>query len=350
MRKTVVGFANSLQEGQTAVMFVGADNNGQHKGLPNPDEAQINVNNILQRCYPPIPYRLSVLSVTVEGQTKQILAAVVSHSPNRPHFAGPAYVRQGSETKEASQEMFLELIASQNDKARRILQFKGKKMWLRLQSKSGFWYDLECDVRSCDAHSVTLRDNESRLWSFPITAIEIRQTPMRDLEVIAPPPCTEEEHIRDIVQRWAAYRKPPNPAEYDLRPDWLVSQLLANPALVLPAVAALADGSPDLWLRLLLLHLRFAIKKTQEPLTPQQKLIRLHEVHQKVLGKHSQRGLIHSGPRFVDEVNVVLELATSIDEAHKFLEQVIHRNRPEDQQQQRRWLAEKLGLPLLANP
>jgi hypothetical protein len=54
----------------------------------------------------------------------EIVAVVVPFSTNRPHFAGHAFVRQGSESVEASREIFNELIASQNDKAQRILSEK----------------------------------------------------------------------------------------------------------------------------------------------------------------------------------------------------------------------------------
>ena len=60
-------------------------------------------------------------------------------------------------------EIFQDLIASQNDKARRILQFKKKRCWLRLESKSGFRREFECRVETCDAHAVTLCDDESYL-------------------------------------------------------------------------------------------------------------------------------------------------------------------------------------------
>ncbi len=242
--------------------------------------------------------------------------------------------------------MFLELIASQNDKARRILQFKDRKVWLRLQSKSGFWYDLECTVRSCDATSVTLCDSESRLWSFAIPSIEICQSPMRDLELIATPPVSEEEHIRVIIQRWARWRKPPAPGDYRLQPDRLLSQLLTNPVLAMPSVAALADGTADPWLKLLLVHVRFEIKKTQRPMTREQKLARLRDLHQAILADHGRRGFMQAyGPGLTAEVDAALDPATSTDEAHEFLEVVIKKNPPEAQSAQRRLLHVKLGLP-----
>jgi hypothetical protein len=316
VRRTVVGFANSVGEGQTAVLFIGADNKGRHKGVSDADETQREIGNILKRCYLPIRYQLRVLSVEIEGKRIEIVAILVPFSKSRPHFAGLAYIRRGSETIEASRDVFLELIASQNDKARRILQFKDKRCWLRLESKSGFWLDFECIVGSCDAHAVTLRDDESRLWSFPVPGIKVNKTPMRDLEIVATPPGMEEEFIRDIVHRWARFRKRPAPGEYHLASDWLVSQLLANSALVLPTVAALADSSDNLWLRLLHLHVRFALKKSEHSTPRHQKLRRLEtRFHEMMKGQFP----LSNSKVIAAAVHSTVEVATSLREAEEFL-------------------------------
>jgi hypothetical protein len=320
LRKTVVGFANSVSELQTAVMFIGADNKGRHKGVTDGDDMQKKVAGALQRCYPRIAYQTCVLAVEIEGKPLEILAILVPFSQNRPHFTGPAYVRRGSETIEASEFEFLELVASQNDVARRILQFKDKRCWLRLESRSGFWFDFECTVRSCDAHSVTLCDDSSTLWSFPIPSIQIKGTPMRELEIIAAASGTEEEHIREMVDRWVRFRKPPAPGEYQLPSNYLVTQLLANPVLVLPVVAAFAHGSDNLWLRLLHLHLRFAVKQRGQPIPRHQKLRRLEaQFAHRMEGKlpHSNADLISTA------VHSVVEVATSLNECEEFLKLLV---------------------------
>jgi hypothetical protein len=40
IRKMLVAFANSLREGQMAVLFIGASNDGKHPGIRNADELQ----------------------------------------------------------------------------------------------------------------------------------------------------------------------------------------------------------------------------------------------------------------------------------------------------------------------
>ena len=126
--------------------------------MENADEAQRKISEELERCYPPIPYRIGVLAVEASGS----------------HFSGPAYIRQGSKTVVASPEMFRELVASQNEKARWILQFKDKQAWLRIRSKSGFWFELQCTVREYDAISVTLKDNESLGWRWKVLHVKTR--------------------------------------------------------------------------------------------------------------------------------------------------------------------------------
>ncbi len=346
VKKTLVGFANSVKEGATAILFVGASDTGEHPGVTDAEDTMKKIAGVAQdTCYPPIEYQACVLPVEVGGSSKEIVAVMVPFSKLRPHFAGAAYVRLGPETKQASAAVYDELIASRNDKACRILQYKGQRVWLRLESNSGFTRELESVVERCDGHSVCARDHRSLIHSFPLSKIELRQTPLRPLEILAVPPGAEEDHVRDIIRDWCEGRPAPEAFEYDLQQDRRVAQMLTKPGVVLPVIAALADGSSNIWLQLLLVHIRFAIRKRDNPLTPDQKRRRLHELHQSVLGRIGERGMgFGSGPQLVGEVDAVLELATSLDEANSFLESVVAKNPPDAQQYQRRLLREKLGL------
>lgn len=123
IRNTLVGFANSLSEGQHAVLFVGVSNDGRPQAVVNADKLQKTVTQIAEQdCYPPV--KCGPTALRVDGV--ELVAVVVEASSNRPHFSGHAYIRVGSETKKASPEQFEELIAGRNDKIRRILQEKGK--------------------------------------------------------------------------------------------------------------------------------------------------------------------------------------------------------------------------------
>ena len=183
VKEALVAFANSLPENQEAVLFIGVTPEGKHVGVENADKCQMNVSKLAKdSCYPPVPCTPTVLKY--EGV--EVVAAVVQHSKQRPHFVGHAFIRVGSETKKASPEMMEELIASRTDKARRILKEKGNlisTVWRRktyqpparavvnrLRTNStneqkatlvGPWDaedKRECRIEHCDSHVVRLHE------------------------------------------------------------------------------------------------------------------------------------------------------------------------------------------------
>jgi len=91
--KTIVGFANSVPENRTGVLFIGIDDKGVVIGVDNTDKMQKDIRNDCEnKCYPPIYPNVVVLPV----DNKNIVTIEVPFCPNRPYFAGPAYVRRGS--------------------------------------------------------------------------------------------------------------------------------------------------------------------------------------------------------------------------------------------------------------
>ena len=103
IRNTLVGFANSLSEGQHAVLFIGVSNDGKPQAVVNADKLQKTVTQIAEQdCYPPV--KCEPTAFRVDGV--ELVAVVVEAISNRPHFSGHAYIRVGSETKKASQEQF----------------------------------------------------------------------------------------------------------------------------------------------------------------------------------------------------------------------------------------------------
>jgi predicted HTH transcriptional regulator len=83
----------------------------------------------LAAAYPPIHYTSKVL----ERDNKQFLAVVVRGSENRPHFAGQAYVREGSRSVVSSAKQFDSLIAERDSKVRELLKWKNKWSQSELQ-------------------------------------------------------------------------------------------------------------------------------------------------------------------------------------------------------------------------
>lgn len=164
-KRTIVAFANSVNEERTGVLFIGVSDDGAIIGVNNPDKLQKTIRGICKReCYPPIAFQSEVLSV----DDKNVVAIVVSESNNRPHFAGPAYVREGSESIVASEQLFKDLITSHSDIGREIIKHKGEVITVIVHRKKlGSTKNLgdskyidrhECRVELCNPHYVTLYD------------------------------------------------------------------------------------------------------------------------------------------------------------------------------------------------
>ncbi|MFL6210187.1 MAG: helix-turn-helix domain-containing protein [Pyrinomonadaceae bacterium] len=161
--KTLVAFANSLRDNEEAYLFIGIADNGEIKGVSKPTEIQKWIKKLAERtCYPAIHYINKV--VAVDG--KPVIAVIVRASTNKPHFARPAYIRKGSESVEASPELYEELIASRNDKARRILREKGEviSVWRNFIFKSNYVPGSKhtCKIVDCDAFFVSLYDMDKQ--------------------------------------------------------------------------------------------------------------------------------------------------------------------------------------------
>jgi len=170
IRKTVVAFANTVPEGRTAVLFIGLNDDGSVQGVDDTDGRQKAVREQCELCFPPIVYTAEV----IEQDGKKVVAVVVPASKDRPHFSGPAYVRRGSESVNASREMFNELVDARNSKVARILSMKGGSITvrrIRKMDKITLREDGECRVESCDAFNVRLRYLASGRWETLPTSV-----------------------------------------------------------------------------------------------------------------------------------------------------------------------------------
>lgn len=158
--RTAVGFANSVPIGYPAVLFIGAKPDGTPENvITNFDEYQQTFSRELGQAYPPIPHFPKILTIG----NKSVLAIIIPGSPNRPHFAGHSYIRVGSETRQASEEQFLILLAERNNKARKILDWKGREITVRfLERMTMAGYSFERGgsspfvIAECNQHYVTL--------------------------------------------------------------------------------------------------------------------------------------------------------------------------------------------------
>ena len=127
--RSTVAFANSTPIGYPALLFVGVTDDGSITDNGKIEDLMKSYSDsIASNCYPPIYTMPRVF--THNG--KSCIAVTVLGSEARPHFAGKSYVRDGTQTKEASEEQFSLLIAQRNSKVRTILEHKGKQIILAI--------------------------------------------------------------------------------------------------------------------------------------------------------------------------------------------------------------------------
>lgn len=228
VRKTLVAFANSVRDGEWAVLFIGALDNGKHPGVPNPDQVQQRAYDLAEKhCYPPVLIRPVDFTATVDGSTITIVAIEVPPSANRPHFAGPSYIRVGSVTAEASAAQFEELIASRNNVVMRLQQIPRDAVF-RVCSQSGLWFEfngaferptnleaLKIDVYGTGRHRLV-----------PLEDVKILSTGNPKPLIQIPPACTEADHIREMLTVWRASQ---HGADLDIDPkNEILRQLMPD--------------------------------------------------------------------------------------------------------------------------
>ena len=158
IRKTLVAFANSIPDGEEAVLFIGvSDQDGKITGVESSDKLQKTIGKIAsESCYPPINHTARVITVN----SNHVIAVIVRSSHNKPHFAGPAFVRSGSESKKASERVFEQLIASRISKARPLGEAmrRGERIavfhWTlgRINRLAGANFLPGCTVVECTPH------------------------------------------------------------------------------------------------------------------------------------------------------------------------------------------------------
>jgi hypothetical protein len=190
--KTVVAFANSTPVGYPAVLFVGVRNNGEVENTKADfDELQKKLSKSFATAYPPVYTTTKILKT--DG--REFMAVVVPGSGDRPHFAGQAYIRNGSQSIVASRQQFEMLIALRNGKPYEILKWKGKGVTLTEIARThmlhgstqwSFAKHMLVNVADCNLHYVTLasvRDTTQSV-SYPMSIIELNyDDPRKRLEL-----------------------------------------------------------------------------------------------------------------------------------------------------------------------
>ena len=122
--KTMIAFANSVAPGDTAELFIGEKDDGTVQGVTNIESISRSVTKEADRIYPPIYYRTEVY----EREGKQCLRVDIKHNGQAPHFGGPAWVRQGSQTVKATEEIYQQMVDQRQSKVRVLLQWLNKEV------------------------------------------------------------------------------------------------------------------------------------------------------------------------------------------------------------------------------
>ncbi len=180
-----VALANSAPPGYPAVLFIGVRNDGTIEDTLNLDKLQHTFSELMSNAYPPIATFPKVL----RKEGKQFLAVLIPGSPERPHFSGPSYIRDGSKTIRASDRQFENLIAERNSKVREILKWKGKEIYVRFWNRlslAGRVHDSgggdTYELIDCNQFYVTLKHG-GMLDTIPVQRVDLsidhRSTPER---------------------------------------------------------------------------------------------------------------------------------------------------------------------------
>lgn len=163
--KCAVSFANSLPRDFIGIIFVGVRNDGTIEPGIGTDSLQKKINDLLAQAFPPLIYESRVIN----KDGKNVIAVLTPGSRNRPHFAGPSYIRQGSETVAASPAQFAELIAQRDSLAYELLRWKGKRVKLYERDYAGHRiYAGDMTLVDCNQFYVVLEGK-----SFPLSKIEL---------------------------------------------------------------------------------------------------------------------------------------------------------------------------------
>jgi hypothetical protein len=180
--RTIIAFANSNPPDTVCVLYIGANDDGSLEGMTDREIEDVMKSvgaHTKAHSWPPIP----IIPMPLERGGKKSLAIVVPYSVQRPHFAGKAYVRRGTETVDASESQYEELVATRNTKTREILKWLGKEVTLVTRTSSGPGYSQQISTRkiipkTCTPLFVTLEfmqevGTSTKVESYPLHSVEV---------------------------------------------------------------------------------------------------------------------------------------------------------------------------------
>jgi len=176
--QATIAFANSTPIGYPAVLFIGVDDSGKIQDGGNPEsDMKSYSDHISAHSYPPIYTHPHALS----NDGKECVAVIIPGSDLRPHFAGKAYIREGTQTKEASPEQVAALVAQTNSKTRELLAWAGKEITFATMSPAPHGYQDSYSsgpvrVSAANSHYATFQivnSGPDNLVSYSVHRLEL---------------------------------------------------------------------------------------------------------------------------------------------------------------------------------
>lgn len=172
-----VAFSNSLPLNEPGIIYIGVYNDGRIEGKPITEDFLKKVSRELGNVYPAIYPQIHVK----QKDGKDFVVVIVFGSPDKPHFAGKSYIRDGTQSPEASEQQFKELIAKRNSKVTHILEWKEKQITVETlnieetaRRTSNRVARTETKIiRECNQFYATLGDEHFNVESVPLRRVEL---------------------------------------------------------------------------------------------------------------------------------------------------------------------------------
>jgi hypothetical protein len=164
--KTLVAFANSVAPGDTAQIFIGEKDDGTVQGVNDTDNIQKSVKKEADKIYPEIYYRTEVY----EREGKQCVRVDIKNNTLTPHFGGAAWIRRGSASVLATEDLYQQLIDLRSNKVTELTKWVGKKIVVAWSAAaSGVlgpnWWPCPCILVSVTGHfSTFMQEAEQPLF------------------------------------------------------------------------------------------------------------------------------------------------------------------------------------------
>jgi hypothetical protein len=174
--EALVMLANSALPDRPGILYVGVADDGTIVGGDNVASWQTKITRYSNNCFPPIT---TIPTVLRQGDL-EFLAIVIPYSGQRPHFPGPALVRDGAGRRQISKEEVDEWITYRASKVRFILDWKGKIVTVQIlkESHAGQIADFtggEYELVDCNSFYITIKSIASgAIRTYPLTRLDLK--------------------------------------------------------------------------------------------------------------------------------------------------------------------------------